>query len=151
MLAREHDALLMVDCVTSLSGYPLGIDEVGADVAFSGTQKCLNCPPGLAPLTVGDRARERLERRSDPVPSWCFDLRAILDYWSPGSTGARIYHHTPPVNSIYALGEALEIVLEEGLEPRWERHRAASGALLAGSRAARLRAARRRAATASGR
>ena len=130
--AREHDALLLIDCVTSLGGYPLSIDEVGADVAFSGTQKCLNCPPGLAPLTIGERARARLERRRGPVPSWCFDLRAILAYWSPGSSGERIYHHTPPVNSIYALGEALELVLEEGLDARWQRHRAASTALLAG-------------------
>ncbi len=128
-LARDRDALLMVDCVTSLSGYPLEIDASGVDVAFSGTQKCLNCPPGLAPLTVGDRARERLEARRTPVASWCFDLAAILSYWA---SGERVYHHTPPINTIYALREALAIVDEEGLEARWDRHRAASEALIAG-------------------
>ena len=128
-LARSHDALLMVDCVTSLSGYPLGLDDAGVDVAFSGTQKCLNCPPGLAPLTVADRARERLEARTTPVASWCFDLKAILSYWG---SGERVYHHTPPINTIYALREALELVLEDGLEERWARHEAASAALIAG-------------------
>ena len=128
-MVRECDALLLVDCVTSLSGYPLAIDELGIDVAFSGAQKCLNCPPGLAPFTVGERGRARLERRSAPVASWCFDLVAILNYWSAGE---RVYHHTPPVNTIYALAEALAIVEEEGLEARWDRHAAASRALLAG-------------------
>ena len=128
-LARDRDALLMVDCVTSLSGYSLAIDDAGIDVAFSGTQKCLNCPPGLAPLTVGERARARLEARTTPVPSWCFDLGAILAYWA---SGERVYHHTPPINTIYALAEALAIVDEEGLEARWDRHRVASEALIAG-------------------
>ncbi|MDX6583232.1 MAG: alanine-glyoxylate transaminase / serine-glyoxylate transaminase / serine-pyruvate transaminase [Solirubrobacterales bacterium] len=128
-LVRERDALLLVDCVTSLAGYPLAVDELGIDVAFSGTQKCLNCPPGLAPLTVGDRARERLGARATKVASWCFDLEAILAYWAAGE---RVYHHTPPVNTIYALREALAIVDEEGLEPRWRRHERAADALLAG-------------------
>ena len=128
-LCRERDALLLVDCVTSLSGYPLEIDSLGIDAAFSGTQKCLNCPPGLAPLTVGERARARLGKRRTKVVSWCFDLEAILAYWS---TGERTYHHTPPINNIYALREALEIVAEEGLESRWDRHARASAALLAG-------------------
>jgi alanine-glyoxylate transaminase / serine-glyoxylate transaminase / serine-pyruvate transaminase len=128
-LAHDRDALLMIDCVTSLSGYPLAIDEAGVDVAFSGTQKCLNCPPGLAPLTLSDRARDRLAARQSPVPSWCFNLAAILAYWA---SGERVYHHTPPINTIYALGEALAIVDEEGLEARWARHRVASEALIAG-------------------
>lgn len=128
-LAHSNDALLLVDCVTSLSGYPLAIDEAGIDVAFSGTQKCLNCPPGLAPLTVGERATAKLDAREGKVPSWCFDLDAILAYWG---TGERVYHHTPPINTIYGLREALAIVLEEGLEPRWERHSAACAALLDG-------------------
>ncbi len=128
-LARDRDALLMVDCVTSLSGYPLEIDAAGIDVAFSGTQKCLNCPPGLAPLTVGDRARERLDARETPVASWCFNLEAILSYWA---SGERVYHHTPPINTIYALREALAIVDEEGLDERWDRHRLASQALIDG-------------------
>jgi alanine-glyoxylate transaminase/serine-glyoxylate transaminase/serine-pyruvate transaminase len=128
-LVRERDALLLVDCVTSLGGYPLAVDGAGIDVAFSGTQKCLNCPPGLAPITIGERALARLKRRRRPVPSWCFDVSAILDYWSSDD---RRYHHTPPVNSIYGLHEALRIVLEEGLESRWRRHAVASDAVVAG-------------------
>ncbi|UGS34107.1 pyridoxal-phosphate-dependent aminotransferase family protein [Capillimicrobium parvum] len=114
---REHDALLMVDCVTSLAGAPIGIDEEGVDVAFSGTQKCLNVPPGLAPFTAGERALERLE----PGRSWYLDLTLLLGYWSGGG-GGRSYHHTAPINLIYALDEGLQIVLEEGLEARWVRH-----------------------------
>jgi alanine-glyoxylate transaminase/serine-glyoxylate transaminase/serine-pyruvate transaminase len=127
---REHDALLLVDCVTSLGGHPLAIDDAGIDAAFSGTQKCLNCPPGLAPMTIGDRAIERLRSRSTPVRSWYFDLSLVLGYWI-GEGGARAYHHTAPVNMIYALDEALALVLEEGLEARWERHRQAHEALRA--------------------
>jgi alanine-glyoxylate transaminase/serine-glyoxylate transaminase/serine-pyruvate transaminase len=117
------DALLLVDCVTSLAGHPLDLDGAGVDAAFSGTQKCLNCPPGLAPFTVADRATDRLSRRS-----WYFDLEAILDYWKPGG-GSRAYHHTAPINMVYALREALAIVHEEGLEARWERHAIAHEAL----------------------
>ena len=106
--------------------------RAGIDVAFSGTQKCLNCPPGLAPLTAGPRAIERLEARRSPVSSWCFDVPAILAYWSAGPGGGRPYHHTPPVNTIYALRDALRIVTDEGLEARWDRHRVASRALVAG-------------------
>jgi alanine-glyoxylate transaminase / serine-glyoxylate transaminase / serine-pyruvate transaminase len=128
-LVRERDALLLVDCVTSLSGHPLSVDEAGIDVAFSGTQKCLNCPPGLAPITIGERALERLAKRRVPVPSWCFDVNALLGYWEAGT---RSYHHTPPINSIYALEEALAVVLFEGLEERWHRHHVANQALVAG-------------------
>jgi alanine-glyoxylate transaminase/serine-glyoxylate transaminase/serine-pyruvate transaminase len=119
------EALLLVDCVTSLAGHPFGVDEAGADAAFSGTQKCLNCPPGLAPLTVAERATERLQRRS-----WYFDLEAILGYWREGS-GARAYHHTAPINMVYALREALLIVHEEGLKERWARHAEAHESLRA--------------------
>ena len=128
---REHDALLLVDCVTSLAGQPLELDAAGVDVAFSGTQKCLNCPPGLAPFTIGERAQERLLSRSEPCRSWYFDLRAILAYWREDAAGAppRAYHHTAPINMIYALNESLGIVLEEGLPERWERHRRAHEAL----------------------
>jgi alanine-glyoxylate transaminase / serine-glyoxylate transaminase / serine-pyruvate transaminase len=128
---REHDALLLVDCVTSLAGQPLELDAAGVDVAFSGSQKCLNCPPGLAPFTIGERARERLDAHSKPCPSWYFDLQAILAYWREDTAGAppRAYHHTAPINMIYALHEALAIVLEEGLPERWERHRRAHEAL----------------------
>jgi alanine-glyoxylate transaminase/serine-glyoxylate transaminase/serine-pyruvate transaminase len=127
---REHDALFLIDCVTSLAGQPLELDAAGVDVAFSGTQKCLNCPPGLAPFTISERAVERLVA---PSPSWYFDLRAILAYWREDAAGAapRAYHHTAPINLIYALQEALGIVLEEGLPERWERHRRAHEALRA--------------------
>jgi len=130
----EHDALLLVDCVTSLGGHPLRLDEAGIDAAFSGTQKCLNCPPGLAPLTAGERALAKLRRRESPGRSWYFDLSLVLEYWSPGgSTGgtqARTYHHTAPINMIYALREALRIAVgEEWLPTTWERHRRAHHAL----------------------
>jgi alanine-glyoxylate transaminase/serine-glyoxylate transaminase/serine-pyruvate transaminase len=128
---REHDALLLIDCVTSLAGQPLELDAAGVDVAFSGTQKCLNCQPGLAPFTVGARALDRLLASSEPCRSWYFDLRAILAYWREDAAGAppRAYHHTAPINMIYGLHEALGIVLEEGLPERWERHRCAHEAL----------------------
>ncbi|HWF34583.1 MAG TPA: alanine--glyoxylate aminotransferase family protein [Solirubrobacteraceae bacterium] len=130
---RSVDALLLVDCVTSLAGHPLELDAAGVDVAFSGSQKCLNCPPGLAPFTLGERASARLDARPDPSPSWYFDLRAILAYWREDTPGAppRAYHHTAPINMIYALHESLGIVLEEGLPERWERHRRAHEALRA--------------------
>ena len=130
---RERDALLLIDCVTSLAGQPLGLDAAGVDVAFSGTQKCLNCPPGLAPFTISERAQERLLARREKCRSWYFDLRAILAYWREDTAGAppRAYHHTAPINMIYALHEALGIVLEEGLPERWERHRRAHEALRA--------------------
>lgn len=123
------DGLLLVDCVTSLAGHPLELDAAGVDAAFSGSQKCLNCPPGLAPFTVAERATERLSSRS-----WYFDLTAILGYWNPAGPsgeGARAYHHTAPINMVYALREALRIVHEEGLDARWARHAKAHAALRA--------------------
>jgi alanine-glyoxylate transaminase/serine-glyoxylate transaminase/serine-pyruvate transaminase len=119
----QHGALFMIDCVTSLGGQPLDLDAAGVDAAFSGAQKCLNCPPGLAPFTANDRALERVQGS----PSWYFDLRAVLDYWE--GDGARTYHHTAPTNMVVALREALQIVQEEGLEARWERHAKAHEAL----------------------
>ena len=124
---RAADALLLVDCVTSLAGQPVLLDEWGVDAAFSGSQKCLNVPPGLAPFTAGERALEKLRRRKTPPRSWFFDLSLVLGYW--GGEGGRVYHHTAPINMIYALAEALRIVAEEGLEQRWERHRRAHEAL----------------------
>jgi alanine-glyoxylate transaminase/serine-glyoxylate transaminase/serine-pyruvate transaminase len=118
---RERDALLMVDCVTSLGGVPISIDDEGVDVAFSGTQKCLNAPPGLAPFTAGPRALERLQ--PGQCRSWYLDLTLLLGYWS--GAGGRSYHHTAPINLVYALDEALKIVLEEGMEARWARHQEA--------------------------
>jgi alanine-glyoxylate transaminase/serine-glyoxylate transaminase/serine-pyruvate transaminase len=126
---RDAGSLLLVDCVTSLSGQPVLVDEWGVDAAFSGSQKCLNAPPGLAPFTAGDRAEAKLRARREPPRSWFFDLSLVLGYWN--ADGGRIYHHTAPINMVYALAEALRIVLEEGLEARWERHRRAHGALRA--------------------
>jgi alanine-glyoxylate transaminase/serine-glyoxylate transaminase/serine-pyruvate transaminase len=119
---RMRDGLFLVDCVTSLAGHALALDDAHVDAAFSGTQKCLNVPPGLAPFTVGSRALERLQRRS-----WYFDLQAMVDYWF--ADGPRAYHHTAPINMIYALHEGLRIVQEEGLEARWARHARAHEAL----------------------
>ena len=121
---RDRDALFLVDCVTSLAGHPLSLEDAGVDAAFSGTQKCLNCPPGLAPFTAGDRALARLNK---PVRSWYFDLSLVLDYFN--GDGGRVYHHTAPINMIYALREALRMADEEGLEARWARHEKAHGAL----------------------
>ena len=126
---RAADALLLVDCVTSLTGQPVEIDEWGIDAAFSGSQKCLNAPPGLAPFTAGERALDKLRARKSPPRSWFFDLSLVLGYWE--GDGGRVYHHTAPINMIYALAEALRIVAEEGLEARWERHRRAHEALRA--------------------
>jgi alanine-glyoxylate transaminase / serine-glyoxylate transaminase / serine-pyruvate transaminase len=117
---RARDALLLVDCVTSLAGHRLVLDEAGVDAAFSGTQKCLNAPPGLAPFTAGERAVAKLRARATPVRSWYFDLSLVLGYWD--ADGGRVYHHTAPINMVYALREALAMVHEEGLEARWERH-----------------------------
>jgi len=124
---RDAGALLLVDCVTSLSGQPVLLDEWGVDAAFSGSQKCLNAPPGLAPFTAGERALDKLRRRKTPPRSWFFDLSLVLGYWD--GEGGRVYHHTAPINMIYGLTEALRIVQEEGLEQRWERHRRAHEAL----------------------
>ncbi|HVL31516.1 MAG TPA: alanine--glyoxylate aminotransferase family protein [Solirubrobacteraceae bacterium] len=132
---RERDALLLLDCVTSLGGHPLRLDEAGVDAAFSGTQKCLNCPPGLAPFTAGERALEKLSRREQPGRSWYFDLSLVLGYWEPDAIGdggggsGRAYHHTAPINMVYALREALRIVVDEWLPTAWERHRRAHNAL----------------------
>jgi alanine-glyoxylate transaminase/serine-glyoxylate transaminase/serine-pyruvate transaminase len=119
----QHGALLLIDCVTSLAGQPLDLDASGVDAAFSGSQKCLNCPPGLAPFTANDRALERVQGS----PSWYFDLQAVLNYWQ--ADGGRAYHHTAPTNMVVALREALRIAQEEGLEARWARHAKAHEAL----------------------
>lgn len=120
---HADDGLLLVDCVTSLAGHPFELDASGVDAAFSGTQKCLNVPPGLAPFTANERATANLQRRS-----WYFDLEAILGYWKPDG-GGRAYHHTAPINMVYALHEGLRIVHEEGLDARWARHATAHEAL----------------------
>ncbi len=114
-------SLFLMDCVTSLGGAPVEIDRWGVDAAYSGTQKCLSCPPGLSPVTVSPRGVERLEQRRRKVQSWYLDLTMVRQYWGQ----ERFYHHTAPINMLYGLHEALAIVLEEGLEARFARHRKA--------------------------
>jgi alanine-glyoxylate transaminase/serine-glyoxylate transaminase/serine-pyruvate transaminase len=132
-ITHEHGALLLADAVTSLSGCELLIDEWGIDVCYSGTQKCLSAPPGMSPMTVSAQAMEVIQNRSEPVRSWYVDMNMLGRYWTaPAGGGARMYHHTPPMTMLYALREGLRIVLEEGLEPRIERHKRNAGALIAG-------------------
>jgi alanine-glyoxylate transaminase/serine-glyoxylate transaminase/serine-pyruvate transaminase len=119
-LCREFDCLLLIDSVTSLGGVPLMLDEWGVDVAYSGSQKCLSCPPGIAPLTLGPRAVEKLNNRKTKVANWYLDMSMLSKYWGD----ERTYHHTAPINMNYALREALRLVAEEGLEARWARHQA---------------------------
>jgi alanine-glyoxylate transaminase/serine-glyoxylate transaminase/serine-pyruvate transaminase len=126
-LVHAHDGLLVLDCVTSLAGMPVEIDAWGVDAAYSGTQKCLSCPPGLSPVTLSPRAVDRLDRRTHKVPSWYLDLTLLRSYWGQ----ERAYHHTAPINMVYALHEALAIVREEGLAARFARHRAAHEAFAA--------------------
>jgi alanine-glyoxylate transaminase/serine-glyoxylate transaminase/serine-pyruvate transaminase len=117
-LCREFDCLLLVDSVTSLGGVPLFLDAWGVDMAYSGSQKCLSCPPGIAPLTLGPRAVAKLAERKSQVPNWYLDMSMLGKYWG----SERTYHHTAPINMNYALREALRLVVEEGLEARWARH-----------------------------
>ena len=119
-IAHEHGALLLADAVTSLAGCELRIDDWGIDICYSGTQKCLSAPPGMAPLTMSAQAMEAVGKRSEPVRSWYVDVSMLQNYWGGGN--ARAYHHTPPMTMLYALREGLRIVLEEGLNPRITRH-----------------------------
>ena len=128
-LCHDRGALLVVDAVTSLGGLPVEVDRQEIDVCYSGTQKCLSCPPGLAPLTLSPRALEVVKARKHKVQSWYLDLSMIADYWAEGK---RAYHHTAPISMVYALRESLRIVLEEGLPTRFARHRRHSAALMAG-------------------
>jgi alanine-glyoxylate transaminase / serine-glyoxylate transaminase / serine-pyruvate transaminase len=127
-IAHAAGALFVVDCVTSLGGMNVPIDALQVDAAYSGTQKCLSCPPGLSPVTFGPNAIKALEQRKHPVVSWYLDLSMVRDYWG----NERKYHHTAPVNMVYAIREALRIIAEEGLEPRFARHRLNHRALVAG-------------------
>jgi alanine-glyoxylate transaminase/serine-glyoxylate transaminase/serine-pyruvate transaminase len=122
-LAHARGALLVVDAVTSLGGHELAVDDWGIDAIYSGTQKCLSCPPGLAPVSFSERALAKMDARKTKVQSWYLDVSMLRKYYqNPGAGGGRVYHHTAPVNMTYALREALAIVLEEGLEARIERH-----------------------------
>jgi len=127
-IVHQNDALFLVDTVTSLGGTEVKIDEWGIDAVFSGTQKCFSVPPGLSPVTLNERAMEKLRGRK--VRSWYFDLGMIEQYWNEGHQ--RKYHHTAPVNMIYALHEGLRLILEEGLDERFRRHRQNAAALQAG-------------------
>jgi alanine-glyoxylate transaminase/serine-glyoxylate transaminase/serine-pyruvate transaminase len=118
-ITHRYGALLLIDCVTSLGGVPVKVDEWDVDIAYSGTQKCLGAPPGLAPITVGPRAREALRQRTTPIKNWYLDLTLIEKYWG----NSRTYHHTAPISMNYALYEALRLIQQEGLEARWARHR----------------------------
>ena len=128
-LCREAGALFVVDAVTSLAGIPLEVDAWQIDACYSGTQKCLSCPPGLSPVTVNERALAAIRRRHTACRSWYLDFSLIADYWEDQK---RLYHHTAPVSMIYALRESLRLVLEEGLPARFARHELHSRALLAG-------------------
>jgi alanine-glyoxylate transaminase/serine-glyoxylate transaminase/serine-pyruvate transaminase len=119
-LAQERGVLSIVDAVTSLGGVPLLVDEWGLDAVYSGSQKCLSCVPGLSPLTFSAAAIEKIQNRQTPVQSWFLDQSLVLGYWS--GQGKRSYHHTAPVNSLYALHEALVTLKNEGLENAWKRH-----------------------------
>src|SRR5688572_19080884 len=118
---RNHGALVLMDCVTSLGGLPVEIDELGVDAAFSGSQKCLGAPCGLAPITFGERALAKVKARKTPVPSIYFDLLWLERYWGAEKT----YHHTAPIQMVFAFEEALRLILDEGLEKRFERHASA--------------------------
>ena len=123
-LVHARGALLLVDAVTSLGGHELRVDDWGIDAIYSGTQKCLSCPPGLSPVSFGDRAMARMDARKTKPQSWYLDVSMLRKYYTGGGGGGRVYHHTAPINMTYALREALVIVLEEGLENRIARHAA---------------------------
>jgi alanine-glyoxylate transaminase/serine-glyoxylate transaminase/serine-pyruvate transaminase len=120
-VVHAHNAICVVDMVPALGGSVIKTDEWKIDVAYAGSQKCLSCTPGVSPITFSDRALEKILSRKKPVSSWFYDLKMIVDYW--GSGQKRAYHHTAPINSLYALHEALTIIKEEGIENRWERHK----------------------------
>jgi alanine-glyoxylate transaminase/serine-glyoxylate transaminase/serine-pyruvate transaminase len=127
-IAHSHDAYVIADTVTSLGGVELRIDDWNVDAAYSAGQKCLSCPPGASPLTLSDRAMEKvLSRETDPR-SWYLDLSLLEGYWGDD----RAYHHTAPITNVYALRESLRLVAEEGIEARWARHREVAGELVDG-------------------
>ena len=129
-LAHKHDCVTIVDAVTSLGGTPVLVDEWGIDAIYSGTQKCLSCTPGLSPVSFSERAIEKIKSRQSKVQSWFLDLSLVMGYWGGGAK--RAYHHTAPINPLYALHESLVMLEEEGLENSWARHRKTHEALKAG-------------------
>ena len=120
-LAHEYECLTIVDTVTSLGGIPLKVDEWGIDAVYAGSQKCLSCTPGIAPVSFNERALNKIRARKSKVQSWFLDLNLVMGYWGEGTK--RAYHHTAPINALYGLHEALLILREESLEKAWERHR----------------------------
>ncbi len=134
-IVHDAGALLVVDCVTSLAGIPVEIDRLGIDAAYSGSQKCLGCPPGLAPVTFGPKALEVMDQRKKKVSSWYLDIGLLRNYWGAN----RAYHHTAPINMNYALHQALRLVLQEGLEARFARHQLHHTALKSGLEAMGIR------------
>ncbi len=131
-IVDERDGLLMVDTVTSIGAYQIGVDRNRIDACYAGTQKALSCPPGLAPVTFSDRAVEKIKTRKTKVTSWYLDTTLLTAYWGENSGGGRAYHHTAPITMNYALHEALRVVAEEGLENRARRHERNHRALVAG-------------------
>lgn len=119
-LARQYGCLSIVDTVTTLGGIELRVDDWGIDAIYSGTQKCLSAPPGLSPVSFNDAAMAKIQARKSPPQSWFLDMNLLTGYWGPGAK--RAYHHTAPINSLYALDEALRILQREGLENSWDRH-----------------------------
>ncbi len=129
-LAKQHEALLLVDAVTSLGGHEVAVDDWSIDICYSGSQKCIGCPPGLSPITVNPKAMETLKKRSRDVTSYYLDLSLLSKYWI--RDGSRAYHHTAPASLFYALHEALVLIAEEGLEARIQHHAEHGAALQAG-------------------
>ncbi len=127
--ARDAGAMVVLDCVTSLAGRPVELDAWGIDAAYSGTQKCLSCPPGLSPVSFSDRAIESVQARKTPVQSWFLDLSLLANYYGGEK---RVYHHTAPITATYGLAAGLDVVLEEGLPARHARHEAAAARLVEG-------------------
>ncbi len=134
-MVKERDALFLVDTVTSLAGAPVKVDEWNIDICYSGTQKCLSCPPGLSPITFSEEAMQAIRKRKQKVQSWYLDMSMIERYWGQ----ERFYHHTAPISMIYAFHEALRVIHEEGLEKRFQRHRTHGAALAAGLEAMGLK------------
>lgn len=129
-LAQKYDCLSIVDTVTALGGTPLKLDEWGIDATYSGTQKCLSCVPGLSPVSFSEKAQHCISQRKTPVQSWFLDLNLVMGYW--GNNAKRSYHHTAPINALYALHESLVMLQEEGIENAWQRHQNNHLALRAG-------------------
>src|SRR5260370_16773604 len=127
-VADELGVLMIVDPVESLAAVPIDVDKQRIDICFSGSQKAISAPPGMSPITVSPAAEEVFRKRKIKVQSWYFDLTTAMNYWGKD----RLYHHTPPISLIFALREAMRLVLEESLEVRWERHRVNQLALIAG-------------------